>query len=248
MRPGEPEHEPSADPTKVAGAASRPLVVALAVTALVTTASHLLPGEAANLAVAGGFLGATWWLVLRHDTAVVRAHGLSLGGLLEPEPLEARRLARAALVALGLAVALAALCFPPFALGYAKLWAPGRAFVARLPADWLDRVSGQLLVVALPEEAFFRGYLQSALDARWPRRWKVLGAELGPGWLVSAVIFAVGHLLTVPQPGRLAVFFPALVFGWLRARTAGIGAGVAFHAACNLFSSALALGFGLRAR
>ena len=58
-----------------------------------------------------------------------------------------------------------------------------------------------------------------------------------------AFIFAVGHVLTIPHVSRLAVFFPALLFGWLRARTGGIGAGVLFHAMCNLFSAALARGY-----
>jgi membrane protease YdiL (CAAX protease family) len=102
------------------------------------------------------------------------------------------------------------------------------------------------LVIALPEEAFFRGYLQSALDGRWKgRSWRILGADLGPGWLLSAAIFAVGHVLTIPNPARLAVFFPALLFGWMRARTGGVGAAVLFHAMCNLFSMWLAHGYGL---
>jgi membrane protease YdiL (CAAX protease family) len=41
------------------------------------------------------------------------------------------------------------------------------------------------------------------------------------------------------------VFFPALVFGWMRARTGGIGAAVLFHALCNIFSATLARGYGL---
>ena len=106
--------------------------------------------------------------------------------------------------------------------------------------------SGQLLVIALPEEAFFRGFLQSALDGAWKeKRWRILGADLGPGWLLAAFIFAVGHVLTIPNPARLGVFVPALIFGWLRARTGGIGAGLTFHAMCNLLSSFLAQGYGL---
>jgi membrane protease YdiL (CAAX protease family) len=104
---------------------------------------------------------------------------------------------------------------------------------------------GQLLVIALPEEAFFRGYLQSSLDGRWGGRWRIFGAQLGPGWLLVAFVFAVGHVLTVPHPARMAVFFPALLFGWLRARTGSIGPGVLFHAMCNLFSAALLRGYGL---
>ena len=102
-----------------------------------------------------------------------------------------------------------------------------------------------MLVIALPEEAFFRGYLQTAFDQAWPPRWKIFGAMLGPGWLLTALIFAVGHVLTNPHPGRMAVFFPALIFGWMRARTGGIGTGVAVHAACNLFSATLIRGYGM---
>ena len=52
-------------------------------------------------------------------------------------------------------------------------------------------------------------------------------------------------MLTIRHPSRLAVFFPALVFGWLRRRTGGVGAPVVFHAACNVFASALGRGYGL---
>jgi membrane protease YdiL (CAAX protease family) len=55
----------------------------------------------------------------------------------------------------------------------------------------------------------------------------------------------LGHVATIHDPGRLAVFFPSLVFGWLRARTGGVGAAIAFHALCNLFSESLMRGYGL---
>ena len=38
--------------------------------------------------------------------------------------------------------------------------------------------------------------------------------------------------------------FPSLVFGWLRARTEGVGASIAFHASCNLFSATLLQAYG----
>jgi membrane protease YdiL (CAAX protease family) len=50
---------------------------------------------------------------------------------------------------------------------------------------------------------------------------------------------------TVPLPTRLAVFFPALLFGWLRARTGGIGASLTFHMLCNVYSQALGRGYGM---
>jgi membrane protease YdiL (CAAX protease family) len=63
--------------------------------------------------------------------------------------------------------------------------------------------------------------------------------------LLTSAIFAVGHLFTDLNPTRLAVFFPALVFGFLRARTRGIGASVVFHASCNLFAAYLVQSYGL---
>jgi len=241
--------------------ARRTLLIALGTTGVVTAVAQLAPDAYANTAVGFAFLGATWWLVLRGDAAVIRRYGLSLGGLTEPVALDLRRLLGDAGRALGWALLLAAVSFPPFWLGYRLFWHVEAPFVLTLPPDLPDRVLGQLLVVALPEEAFFRGYLQSALDGAWAERpatapapgaasaprglWRVLGADLGPGWLASAAIFAVGHFLTIPHPNRLAVFFPALAFGWLRARTRGIGAGMIFHALCNLLTSFLAVGFGL---
>lgn len=226
---------------------ARTLGVTFATTAVVTAVSWLAPATHAATVIAVVFLAATWWRVLRLDMATIRAHGLSLGGLLEPTRLDARRLLREASVALQWAGLAALITFPPFYYGFQAYYKLGAhaGFALELPRGLLDEVAGQLFVIALPEEAFFRGYLQTRLDQRWRPRWRVLGANLGPGWLVSAAIFAVGHLLTTPNPGRLAVFFPALAFGWLRARTQGIGAGVAYHAACNLFSTMLSRGFGL---
>jgi membrane protease YdiL (CAAX protease family) len=222
-----------------------PLLAAAVTTAIVTAASYLAPERYAATLVGVGFLASTWFLVLRHDEIAVRASGLSLGGLLEPARLSPRRLLRDALVASGWALLFMALAFPPFAAGYRLYWRPHAHFVLRLPPSLFDEIAGQLVVIALPEEAFFRGYLQTALDRAWPRRLRVLGADLGPGYLLAAAIFAVGHVLTIRHPARLAVFFPALVFGWLRARTGGIGASVLFHASCNLFSAALGRGYGL---
>ncbi|WP_159397866.1 myxosortase MrtC [Sorangium cellulosum] len=236
--PGERPRPP--EPT-----AARALLAAAITTAAVTAVSYAAPSTYAGTLVGLTFLAATYWLVLRYDEATIRAHGLSLGGLLEPVPLSARRLARAALHAVAWAALVAAVAFPPFWLGYRLYWGAGSPFVLRLPPEPADEIAAQLLVVALPEEAFFRGYLQSALDRVFPPRLRVLGAALGPGWLLASAIFAIGHVLTIRHPARLAVFFPALLFGWMRARTGGVGAPLLFHAACNLFSLTLARGYGL---
>jgi uncharacterized protein len=226
-------------------AARRPLLVALIVTAVVTLLSWRLPARHAATGVGLGFLAATWWLVLRRDEEDVRHFGLSMGGLFERTRLDPRRLVRDAAVALGWALLFAVIIYPPFLVGYRLYHHTKLPFRFVLPPRFWDDVAGQLVVIALPEEAFFRGYLQTALDDAWRPRLRVLGAMVGPGVLVASLIFAVGHVLTDPKPARLAVFFPSLLFGWLRARTGGIGAGLAFHAMCNLLVSLLQHGFGL---
>jgi membrane protease YdiL (CAAX protease family) len=192
------------------------------------------------------FLVAVWALVWRRDDERVRQAGLAFGGIVIPGDLDMRAMLRAAGSAMSWAAGLTALIVVPFFFGWRAWWEPRLSFaLAMRPADAADEVLGQLLVIALPEEAFYRGYLQSRLDQVWTPRWRVLGANVGPGLVVSALIFAVGHLATVQVPARLAVFFPALLFGWLRARTGGIGASVLFHASCNVYSLLLGRGYGV---
>lgn len=225
--------------------ARQALIAAVIVSAVVTAVSRLAPKSVASTGVGLVFLGATWFLTLRHDDGDARTWGLSLGGLLEREPIRWGRLAREAAQSLIWAIALSLLFFPPIYFGAKAIWHTQHGFHFTWPKSVLDDVAGQLFVIALPEEAFFRGYLQTALEAAWPWKVRVLGAEIGAGLLVSCALFAVGHLLTVPNPARLAVFFPALLFGYLRARTGGIGSGVVFHAACNIYSATLGRGFGM---
>jgi len=222
----------------------RPLLITLATTALVTALSKL-PDSLSATAVGFGFLAVTYWLVLRSDDPEYLArYGLSLGGLFEPAPLSLSRIAREVGRACAWAFGLAALCFPPFWIGFVWWWRIRVPFHAAPVRSLSEDLLGQLLVIALPEEAFYRGYLQSALDEVWAPRVRILGAELGPGILVASALFAAGHLCTEFNAGRLAVFFPALVFGWLRARTRGVGAGIVFHALCNLFASYLGQSYG----
>ncbi len=235
----------SQNATPAAPSARRDLLIA-AVVALVACAGAALSPRAHEATVVGAvFLGATWWLVLRSDTAEIRDHGLGIGGLLEPDRLDARRLAASAGRALGWAMVAAAVTWPFFAIGLPLYYGASRSFSIPHLRDPVDLVLGQVFVIALPEEAFFRGFLQTRLDRAWPRRFRVLGAEVGLSIVVTSAMFAIAHLLTLPVPARLAVFFPSLLFGWLRARTKGIGASVLFHAGCNLFSMFLRDGYGV---
>ena len=100
-------------------------------------------------------------------------------------------------------------------------------------------------LIALPEEWFFRGYLQGRLDQRWGTPKRFLGVQIGWGLIVSALAFAALHPILIPGAHRLLVFFPALFFGWLRARTGNIGAAVIVHALSNLLLAIISRMYGV---
>ncbi|MCI0668895.1 MAG: MXAN_2755 family glutamic-type intramembrane protease [Myxococcaceae bacterium] len=118
---------------------------------------------------------------------------------------------------------------------------PG-TFTPRLPDRFGEWVVDQLLVVALPEEFFYRGYVQTRLRDAWPQGRMVLGARLGPAFWLTAALFALGHL-AIFEVWRLGVFFPALLFGWMRERTGTVLGATLFHAACNLYQRVLEVSF-----
>lgn len=216
----------------------RPLSISVGVTALVALLSYALPGEWQSTGVGFCLLVATHHLVLRQNAATIRHHGLGLGGIFEPVPLDARRILAAIGVSLAYGLAAALVFFPLFWLGFVLWWQPAHTF-AWPPSPGAESLLTQVLGIAVPEEMFYRGYVQTALDDASRRRFRFLGANIGAGILLGSLIFALGHVATTGSPARLSVFFPSLVFGWLRAKTGGIGAAVSFHAACNIFSAFL---------
>jgi uncharacterized protein len=140
-------------------------------------------------------------------------------------------------------LAACAVVLPLFAVGFALFtkwsallpaeirwylgpYARDRPFRIRLPLDWdfAGQVAGNA-AVAFSEEFFYRGYLTLRFEEQW-------GAVRSA--VAAAALFALGHLL-IPAPWRLAVFFPALLFAWLRNRTRTVvGASVA-HFLCNVW-------------
>lgn len=181
-------------------------------------------------------------------------YGAPLHGLRDPRTW--RTFGRGALVAL----LVAAVVFPPFAAGFlafaevlprlpeglARALSPyvgEPRFAFRLPERFALLAAVQLLVVALPEEMLYRGFVQTALARNAPARGvTVLGARLGSGFLLTQALFAAGHLVVL-EPWRLGTFFPGLLFGWLRERTGGIAAPVVLHALANLFLATLEASF-----
>lgn len=113
-------------------------------------------------------------------------------------------------------------------------WVSKQVFMPRmLPHLWLTVVD-QLFLVAIPEEIFFRGWLQSRLKPRAGKQWNILGVPLGGYWILTALIFAVAHSIIFYQWWHFSIFFPALLFGWLREKTGSITAPSLFHCLSNL--------------
>ena len=52
--------------------------------------------------------------------------------------------------------------------------------------------------------------------------------------LICSFLFAIAHYATIPHPTRLAVFFPSLLFGWMRRAYGNTLTPAIFHALCNL--------------
>jgi membrane protease YdiL (CAAX protease family) len=240
--PGKPEVRDAKTTTRL-----HPIAIAVLVTLVVTALSYKVPEDYAAAAVGAAFLCTVWVIVLRHDTETIRHYGLSLGGLLDQPPGGWGEAIREAGWALAWALGLIAVIVPPFVLGFQFYRHTATPFHFVPPASIADEIFGQALVIALPEEAFYRGYLMTALDDLWGRPWTIAKAKLGWGWIVSSALFAVGHALTITNVERLAVFFPALLFGWLRARTRGVGASALFHVFCNVLASTIERGYGMGA-
>ena len=115
-------------------------------------------------------------------------------------------------------------------------------FVFRWPNRFPLKIVDQLLVVALPEELFYRGYLQARLKLRFGEGPVRFGVPIGAAFWLTQSLFALGHLVE-PYPWRLAVFFPALLFGWLREKSGALPAGILYHASCNLLVMVLEASF-----
>lgn len=179
---------------------------------------------------------------------------------LEAEGLTHRPLGKSLMIA----GAYVAIVLPLFAIGFVELqklacahghwklleivtpparcrWLVGWEGLAhpKFPPDLAQTVLGQLFVVALPEELFFRGFLLRRLEVAFPPRHRVGGGGVGLALLVSALLFALGHVLVDFDPKRFAVFFPALLFGWMRSATGSVLAGALAHASSNLYIETL---------
>jgi len=110
------------------------------------------------------------------------------------------------------------------------------AFEGVSVAHWLLY---NFLAVALFEELFFRGFVQGRFENWAKTRFIAPGAVFWIPILVSSLCFALAHMAVYLDPLRMAVFFPGLLFGWLRARTGSLLAPILSHGTANLVSMLL---------
>ncbi|MGE0786158.1 MAG: myxosortase MrtC [Sandaracinaceae bacterium] len=234
-----------------------------AATAAITYAPRLLPGMGGyeHLLIGGLFLFAAVQLARREPNGM-RRFGIDLAGVLEPPDVDDERpagplgiydLARALIAALPLAlkesavaIGVALLIFPPFVVGFQLYYRPSMPFHAVVPDELGAFIATQLVVVALPEEAFFRGFVQTRASdgSARGRGWFEVGGVAFPVYAIvlQAALFAVIHYISIPNPARLAVFFPGLLFGVLRTWRGGIGAAILLHAMSNVLAELLERG------
>jgi membrane protease YdiL (CAAX protease family) len=113
------------------------------------------------------------------------------------------------------------------------------------PENLLVEFVGQLYLVGLPEEVYYRGYLQTRLGG-------LLGERAG--LLLGAAIFGIAHLVSrVELHGMgylgpatvigLGAFLGALVFGYLLIRARSLYPSIVGHIATNMFASGIVVWF-----
>lgn len=103
----------------------------------------------------------------------------------------------------------------------------GQAPAGRVPFEYLLY---QLTMPGIAEELGYRGVIQSGLNASFGRPWRVLGAQVGWGWVITSVVFWAPHAFRVDPQMQLSFYWPTLTMqlvvgfalGWMRERTASV--------------------------
>ena len=129
---------------------------------------------------------------------------------------------------IGLALKAAVIILPPFIFFHLSQGGFGS------PDKIFSLILTEIFLVGLPEEIFFRGYLQTHLEDVLPKRFELLEVKFGLGLCLTSALFALAHYMLRRDLLSLSVFFPALVFGWLKERTGRVLAPAVFLALSNI--------------
>jgi len=132
-------------------------------------------------------------------------------------------------------------CVVAFTALFAGLWLL-KSFGLGLPLQpavpkeqgWVSWLLYQFMYVALAEEIFFRGYVQSNIlrltnpgKGSQYRLWKWLSIVL------SAACFAFAHIIVLGQIISVLTLLPGLICAWLFLRTRSLLAPILFHGLAN---------------
>lgn len=103
-----------------------------------------------------------------------------------------------------------------------------RSFNPVVPENLVLLTLNIFLFTALPEEFFFRGYLQSELNYILGKKWPASGLFL------TAIIFTLSHIVLHMDYSKANLIFLSLILGWLREKTGNIAASTGFHTLANV--------------
>lgn len=112
-------------------------------------------------------------------------------------------------------------------------WIFGLRFHPTLRADFLDFAFGQIFIIGLSEEFFFRGYVQTRLNHAFGRPYRFLSARWGGGLIAASLLFGLCHIVD-GNFARMKVAFFGLFAGWLRERTPSIAVPATYHGLSNI--------------
>jgi len=108
--------------------------------------------------------------------------------------------------------------------------------------NWMYWLFYQFMYVALSEEVFFRGYVQSnILRLTTPLMGKLPRLQQWISIAISAACFTIAHIITQGQMISVLIFLPGLVLGWLFIRTRSLLAPILFHGLANVCYLAMAI-------
>jgi len=112
-------------------------------------------------------------------------------------------------------------------------------FNLTFPDNFFQMLIINTFIVALPEEVFYRSFLQTRLLKIWPNQRFLFLLPLGRSILITNLFFALAHFIGDFNYFRLLTFFPGLVFSFLTYYSKSIMGAVIYHALCNVLSAVL---------
>ena len=250
------------------------LIAALALLVLLGAGKHLVAAvgfsEIFFTLVAGFQIYVPLWLTQRRGEApeayAIHAHGLLLGPvaalrrfvvkhargkpgvvrhLLATYGRHAHFRPTAFMKDVGLALLIAAITFPPFAIGhhYWQLHFGAAGYRFTVPSDIISTLLKNTFLIALPEEMFYRGFLEHRLERLWPTRFHVWIVPVSRTVILASALFALGHFLGEYNPARLGPFFPAFGFSGLTRKSGSVTGAILYHGMSNAFSALLFAGY-----